>query len=514
MVELRYIPFPQSHHAAPVKAVRGARLGDGEPIEVSLYLKPRPTEADARQPVVDRQAILAARAIRHAPDIETIRRFAADHGLSVVEADGRRRRVRLVGSVAAMRRAFGVDLYHYEGAGVVFRAYEGTLHLREDIAPITESVLGLDTRPVAAPRLLQLVGADRSAVHRPNAIGALYGIPTTPTGEGECIALIELAGGYRQSDITAAFAAMGLVPPTVVAIGVDGASNAPRPASSADVEVGLDIQVAGAIAPGARIAVYFTSNTDAGFADAISQAATDTTNAPSVMSISWGAPESQYSEQARTTLDTALQDAATAGVTVTVAAGDNLATDGIEDGRVHVDFPASSPFVVGCGGTAITVANRVITREIVWNNGTNGTGGGISTVFPVPAFQAQVKLPTNVSTGGAGRGVPDVAADAAPASGYQVTIDGENLAVGGTSAVAPLWAGFFVLVNQARGTPLGLANPVLYATNPQGFREIVVGNNRPADSPLGYDAGPGWNACTGLGVMIGAALFRQLADNG
>lgn len=217
--------------------------------------------------------------------------------------------------------------------------------------------------------------------------------------------------------------------------------------------MGLDIQVAGGIAPGARIAVYFTANTDAGFADAISQAATDTTNAPSVMSISWGGPESAWSAQARTTLDSTLRDAGAAGVTVTIAAGDSLATDGLPDGLVHVDFPAASPYALGCGGTQITVAGGQIAAETVWNEGTSGTGGGISSLYPVPSFQSGFPLPVNLNTGNPGRGVPDVAGDADPVSGYQVTVDGETFAVGGTSAVAPLWAGFLALANEARGTP-------------------------------------------------------------
>ncbi len=196
-------------------------------------------------------------------------------------------------------------------------------------------------------------------------------------------------------------------------------------------------------------------------------------------------------------------------MTVTVASGDNLATDGQTDGAVHVDFPASSPYVVGCGGTNITVSGGKITAERVWNNATSGGGGGISTVFPVPSFQSGVTLPANVSTGGTGRGVPDVAGDADPATGYQVTVDGQTFAVGGTSAVAPLWAGYFALINQARGSRLGFVNPALYA-HASGFREITTGNNIPAGTTLGYDAGPGWNACTGLGVMLGEKLFADL----
>ncbi|MDD2861966.1 MAG: S53 family peptidase [Acidiphilium sp.] len=507
MAEQHYVEFPDSRHEMPARAHRHEKLADGERVEVSVYVKPRPVSGR----FVSHEAVLADRAERHHDDIERIKAFAADHGLEVIEADARRRLVRLAGSAAAMQAAFKVDLHWFSGDQAKFRGYTGALKLRSDIAGIVESVLGLDTRPVAQPRLQRLIKSAQaaSATYLPNQVGGFYGIPTSPDGAGECIAIIELGGGYHESDITTAFAAMGLKPPTVVAVSVDGGSNAPTTPDSADGEVGLDIQVAGGIAPGAKLAVYFTPNTDAGFTDAVTAAATDTTNKPSVMSISWGGPESSYSTQGRNSLNSALQDAAMAGVTVTVASGDNLATDGLSDGAVHVDFPASSPYVVGCGGTAITVSGGTITAESVWNNGTSGGGGGISTVFPVPAFQAGVKLPVNVSTGGTGRGVPDVAADADPNTGYQVTVDGQTFAVGGTSAVAPLWAGFFALVNAARGSRLGFVNPALYA-HEAAFRDITQGNNIPAGSTLGYSAGPGWDACTGLGVMKGGTLFAAL----
>ncbi|MBU2856285.1 S8 family serine peptidase [Acidithiobacillus ferrooxidans] len=502
-----YEPFPESMHKEPAEAHRLSRVEDQENIEISLYVKPRP----ANNMLVSREKVLANRELLYRGDLDIVKTFARDHGLKVLEADTRRRRVRLSGTAAQMRTAFKVDLYWYQGKSAKFRAYTGVLQVRSDLKNVLESVLGLDERTVAQPRLrrIETSAVTTSNTYLPNQIAGFYGIPVHPTGTGECIAIIELGGGFHQSDIRAAFAAMGLTPPNVLAISVDGGENSPTTPDSADGEVGLDIQVAGAVAPGALIVVYFTQNTDAGFADAVSGAATDRTHNPSVMSISWGSPESEYSAQARNTLNSALQDAAEAGVTITVAAGDNLSTDGLNDGAVHVDFPASSPYVVACGGTGITVSNERISREVVWNNGTSGTGGGISGIFPVPSFQEQEKLPVNVSTRSPGRGLPDVAADANPYSGYQVTVDGETFPVGGTSAVAPLWAGFFALANSARGSALGYVNQVLYSQK-DGFREILHGNNIPAKSNLGYQAGPGWNACCGLGVMIGPKLFQIL----
>ncbi|MDX5935161.1 S53 family peptidase [Acidithiobacillus thiooxidans] len=504
-----YEPFPESLHGEPADSRRLSRVEDHENIQISLYVKRRPVN----DILLSREKVLARRETLYRYDLDIVSTFAQDHGLKVLEADARRRRVRISGTAAQMRTAFKVDLYWYQGKAGKFRAYVGVLQVRSDLKNVLESVLGLDERVIAHPRLRRIdrSSATTSSAYLPNQIAGFYGIPVHPTGAGECIAIIELGGGFHQSDIRTAFAAMGLIPPNVLAVSVDGGENSPTTPDSADAEVGLDIQVAGAVAPGALIVVYFTQNTDAGFADAVSYAATDSSYNPSVMSISWGSPESEYSAQARNSLNSALHDAAEAGVTITVAAGDNLSTDGLNDGAVHVDFPASSPYVVACGGTSITVSSGRISQEVVWNNGTSGTGGGISGIFPVPSYQSQVKLPVNVSSGSSGRGMPDVAADANPFSGYQVTVDGETFPVGGTSAVAPLWAGFFALVNNARDNALGYANPILYSQT-KGFREVLRGNNIPANFNLGYRAGPGWNACCGLGVMIGPDLFKFLTQ--
>lgn len=383
------------------------------------------------------------------------------------------------------------------------------MSLPGELLPVVEAVLGLDTRPAAKPRLVMIAAAAAAAANRPDQIAALYQFPRQGNGAGQCIALIELGGGFLPADTSAAFKAMGLTPPTVVAVPVDGGSNKPTPDDGADSEVALDIQVAGGAAPGATIAVYFAPNTDAGFVNAITTAVHDRTRSPSAISISWGSAESNWTSQATQTMNSALQDAATVGVSVFVASGDSLATDGVADGKAHVDFPASSPWAIGCGGTSITVDNGVISEETVWNDGDGGSGGGISDLFPVPSFQQGTKLPASLNGGGSGRGVPDVAADAAPQTGYRLVVGGKVQVVGGTSAVAPLWAGLTALINQGATRPVGFFLSYLYG-HPQLLRPITRGDNIPAGGTIGYEAGPGWNACTGLGVPHGQALFDAL----
>jgi kumamolisin len=237
-------------------------------------------------------------------------------------------------------------------------------------------------------------------------------------------------------------------------------------------------------------------------------------NKPSVISISWGGPESNWTAQAMEQFDQAFQDAGAVGVTVCVAVGDQGSSDGVNDGLAHVDFPASSPNALACGGTTLNVSGDTILSEVVWNDSSSGggaTGGGISDQFPLPSYQQGVGVPPSANSGGkVGRGVPDVAADADPNTGYEVDIDGSSAVAGGTSAVAPLWAGLVARLNQALGKPVGFLNPNLYGPVHQAgaFRDITSGNNG------AYSAGPGWDACSGWGAADGAKVLAALKSSG
>ncbi|HJW18948.1 MAG TPA: S53 family peptidase, partial [Candidatus Nitrosotalea sp.] len=196
------------------------------------------------------------------------------------------------------------------------------------------------------------------------------------------------------------------------------------------------------------------------------------------------------------------------GITICAAVGDNGSSDAVEDGLAHVDFPASSPYVLACGGTRVESSDNKIVAESVWNDLPNGgaTGGGISDTFDLPVWQSRAQVPPSVNSGGRiGRGVPDVAGNADPATGYNVLVDGEETIIGGTSAVAPLYAGLVALVNQGTGHKAGYLNPLFYKKIPSPiFSDIVSGNNG------SYKAGPNWDACTGLGRIDGAKLLDAL----
>jgi kumamolisin len=338
--------------------------------------------------------------------------------------------------------------------------------------------------------------------YSPPQIASLYGFPDG-TGEGECVALIELGGGFKPADLETYFGGLKVGSPTVVAVSVDQANNTPTgDGNGPDGEVMLDIEVVGSIAPKAKVAVYFAPNTDAGFLDAITTAIHDTTNKPSVISISWGGPESSWTSQAMTAMDNAFQAAATMGITVCVASGDNGSSDGASDGKDHVDFPASSSFALACGGTSLRAATT-IESESVWNNGASGgaSGGGVSSFFALPSWQKGLSARNSQgkATPLTKRGVPDVAGDADPETGYTVRVDGTDTVIGGTSAVAPLWAALIARINGITGKPAGFINALLYA-NPAALRDITAGNNGD------FDAAAGWDACTGLGSPNGQSL--------
>jgi len=449
-------------------------------------------------------------------DAAAVKKFADQHGLVVTQQDLARRTVVLSGTVAQFNEAFGVDLQQFEHDGGSYRGRTGAINLPDELNGVVEAILGLDNRPQARPHFRSTpphgnvhwsASAATPGSFTPTQLASLYNFPAG-NGQGECIAIIELGGGYRPADIKAYFTSLGIAAPTLSAASVDHGKNHPTgDPNGPDGEVMLDIEVAGAVAPAAKIVVYFAPNTDAGFLDAITTAVHDTTNRPSVISISWGGPESAWTQQSMTAFDQAFQAAATMGITVCIASGDNGSSDGVNDGADHVDFPASSPHALACGGTSLKAANGKIASEVVWNDGANGGagGGGVSGVFSLPPWQNGLQV---TSTHGGSkplgnRGVPDVSGDADPQTGYDVRVDGRNTVIGGTSAVAPLWAGLIARINSAKGSPVGFVNPQLYK-QPAALNDIKQGNNGD------FSASAGWDACTGLGSPNGQKVAGAL----
>src|SRR5208282_4040414 len=523
------LPLAGSDRAPMQGAQEIGPANPNETVDVTIRLrsragkKPIVNSEEFTKPI-EKRTVLSRKEFeqRHGADPESIARiesFAREHKLIVKEKSAARRTVILSGTVAAMSQAFGVTLKEYQHPGGKYRGRTGAVQLPAELHDIVEGVFGLDNRPQAKPHFRRRhgqAGARAAAVslsYTPAQVATFYDYPTDADGSGECIALVELGGGYNPADLSAYWGQLNLAKtPTVSAVSVgNGGNNPTGDPNGPDGEVMLDIEVCGAIAPGAKIVAYFAENTDAGFLNAITTAVHDSTNNPSVLSISWGGPESSWTQQAMTTMDEAFQSAAAMGVTVCVAAGDDGSTDGVTDGANHVDFPASSPNVLACGGTKLVASGNTITSETVWNelaSNEGATGGGISDVFPLPSWQNGAGVPPSANPSqNVGRGVPDVAGDADPSTGYVTLVDGQPDVIGGTSAVAPLWAGLVARLNQKLQTPVGYANPLLYgeAAKAGAFHDITSGNNG------AYNAGPGWDACSGLGTPIGGALLSALA---
>ena len=445
-------------------------------------------------------------------DIAAVERFAHAHDLTVVRADAGQRTVVLSGTLVNLTRAFSTELRMHDMPAGRFRMRSGPLYVPSSLAGIVQGVFGLDDRPTATPKL-RFPRAAPLTSYTPLEVGAAYAYPARLDGTGECIALIELGGGFQASDLESYFSELGLSPlPSVTAVGVDGGRNGPTgDPQGPDGEVLLDIEIAGALAPRARIAVYFAPNTDRGFLDAVLAALHDKVRRPSVVSISWGCPESSWTQQALAAFDGALEDAALLGVTVCCAAGDGGSSDGAADGFAHADFPASSPHALACGGTRLVVAQGR-SAETVWNDGTGGaTGGGVSDAFDLPEWQTGASVPPSANPGHrVGRGLPDVSGNADPETGYRIRADGQDTAVGGTSAVAPLLAALVARCNQGLGRRVGHLNPTLYtdAGVRAAFHDVTEGSNG------AYRAGPGWDACTGWGTPRGDQLLAALGKPG
>jgi kumamolisin len=441
-------------------------------------------------------------------DIEKVVSFAHEQGLAVVSQSVAGRTVKLSGTVAALQKAFGVDLKVYQDATGTrsYRGRTGPVHLPDELTDIVESVHGLDNRDQAKPhfRLVQKGHLSprtraRAKTLQPTDVATAYSFPTA-TGAGQTIALIELGGGYRTSDLNSYFA-KAKASPKVSSVSVHGATNHPTGnPDGPDGEVVLDIEVAGAIAKQSNIVVYFAHNTDKGFLDAINAAVHDKKNKPSIVSISWGGPEISWTPQSMDAYNEVFKDAALLGVTVLVASGDDGSSDGVNDGDDHVDFPASSPFVMACGGTRLLTKSGQISDETTWGGiaGDGASGGGESTHFTPPSYQKGV-IPGNFT----GRGVPDVAGDADPQTGYDVLVDGVDSTVGGTSAVAPLYAALVAQLNESLGVKCGFLNPFFYA-NHDVFHDITKGTNG------SFNAQSGWDPTTGSGSINGKALLKKL----
>jgi kumamolisin len=566
--------IPGSNRPAVPQAKLLKKSDPGSRIKVSIYVRQNPTApGKSLSPLDELNSKLPAERRylsgdefnstfgADPADLDKIAAWAKASKLKVLDRSVPKRRVLVEGTIGDISKAFGVQLNEYDHPeSGRFRGRVGQIHVPADLFGIVQGVFGLDTRLVGRPRLrkgnvhpvdfetLRSNGRGKAralalaspaspfpGTFFPRDVAQLYGYPDTFTGSGQNIAIFAFngttpdpRGGYKLSALQNYFEKLfGGKTPTIKNVIVQGPGNDPGPDTNASSkrgdatgEVMLDMCVVGSVAPDATIFMYFTEFTSQGWVDALHEAITDS-NQISVISISYGNPEDDpqgaWTSMGVQVVNQAFQAAAAKGITICCASGDDGSSDQVTSGA-HVDFPASSPFVLGVGGTKLVASNSTppaITSETVWNetlHNEGATGGGVSAVFTKPAYQNTVSVPPSANPPHKiGRGVPDVAAVADPVTGVVVMhIDGKHLEpIGGTSAAAPLWAALIARLNEGLKARCGFLNPLLYGRFSSGvLRDITTGNNG------AYVASPGWDPCTGLGSPNGDQLFQALSGAG
>ncbi len=455
-------------------------------------------------------------------DVDAVYAFAQANNLKIGPSNLVRRTVSLSGTIGHISGAFSVEFNHYALDETKFRGRTGCIHVPAKLASIITGVFGLDNR-----RMAHRARAGRSLFQfTVRQLMTHYNFPNSKKGDGETIGIIAFApSGYRPSDLKIFFDDLGVPVPQVTDVNINGAKNSPGDQED-DTEITMDIEIAGGTAPDANIAVYFATEDENGWVQAIKTAVHPDQGQPfpSVLSISWDWAEFAKSDQgyvwtpaAMQAVSETFQEAASLGITVFVAAGDYGTDCRVNDGKAHVFYPASDPWVVSCGGTECSMVNGEVVAEATWSP----TGGGISDFFDPPEWQMTAVVPTSVNPGARkGRGIPDLCAAAAP--GLQVVVGGETVDGGGTSQVAPLLAGLIAYLNSETKRRTAFLNPLLYRLgNTSLFRDIndAVANSSPymksdgqrGFSP-GYTSGPGWDACTGWGCIDGTELLRALKE--
>jgi hypothetical protein len=562
-----YARLVGSERKPPGVAKRTGTADPGETGIISVYVRRRPDAPKmpeisdwaknprSRPRHISREELAATYGALPA-DLEKVAAFLRSHGFTIRESNIGRRVVTASGTVAQMSKAFAVDLGKYESPTETFRGREGFVHLPAELAGIVTNVFGLDTRSVSARKHVRNRPSGNPApggasLMTPPQVAKLYNFPTG-NANGQTIGIVEFGGGFvvnattkAPTDIDSFYSGLGLSTPSLTAVSVDSASNSPAGSATnvwdqdPDIEVALDIDVAGSVAPGAALAVYFAPNETDKWMDAVTTAIHDTTNKPTVISISWGGDESGWPDGDRGSFQDALKDAALLGVTVLIATGDNGTNQGVNDGSAHVQYPASDPWALACGGTFIANVSGSTFTEGTWNDA-GATCGGVSVKYGVQAWQDGANVPPSINDDKTlGRGLPDVSGNASPFSGYTLFLYGSKTTaltvtsgsdkglvfgpVGGTSAVAPLYAGLVALINSALGENVGYINPTLYALAQEAgqtiFRDVADNGNNSVTftksdgttgtSP-GYTSGAGWDPCTGWGSIDGTALLTRL----
>jgi subtilase family serine protease len=461
--------------------------------------------------------------------VRQVASFLQSQGLTVTAIASNNQLIDATGSVAQAQQAFNTRINNYRLGTHTFYANATAPSLPASLIPLVTSIGGLDNSLHYQPHYRRLNARPAApGGYTPDDLAAAY--DATPLqnagflGDGQAVALFEL-DGYQSGDVAQYFQAYDLGNPSITNVLVDGFNGS---AGQAAIEAELDIEVVAAMAPHARQIVYEGPNTTQGLNDTYNKIVTD--HKARIAVVSWGICESSSGPGELQILDNIFKQAAAQGISFFAASGDAGAYD-CGDGNPAVDSPASDPYVTGVGGTNLQLNSGAYDYESVWSNPKSklrspkgaGSGGGISNTFKLPPWQSGPGVDNQYSNGN--RQVPDVTADAAPATGYSIYCTVMNagcpssgwITVGGTSAAAPLWAGSMALINQylrADGKArVGFANPTLYRlSNVQqafpAFHDITDGTN------LLYSATTGYDLASGLGSPDIYNIARDLDPSG
>ncbi|WP_223632979.1 protease pro-enzyme activation domain-containing protein [Corallococcus sp. EGB] len=480
--------------------------------------------------------------------LAAVRRFAKSHRLTITSERRDRGCVTLQGAAAAMCKAFGVDLRRFTQGRTSYLSHTKPVTLPRALRGVVEWVLGLDTRPLvthnAASLPIPREAAKQVGLRSYTApqVASLYRYPQNQ-GEGQCVGVIELAGGYRPSDLEASLKSAG-VKRTAPVVNV-GPNKVGILHTASDAEVTMDVELVAAVCPAARVVVYNAGSKDYSLRDyhrVLAEALSDRENRPSVLTTSWSFYEGSLIQQGEEgVFERLFVEAALLGITVCAASGDlgsqvpvNAVSPTGAITLAATSYPAASALVLGCGGTTLEAVGDVLHHERVWNRlgeamsmgllgrmstAAGASSGGVSTMNALPLYQQGMGVPDLVRSSwkngafdvsrSTGRGVPDVAANADLHTGYQIVFKGQQGVAAGTSAAAPMWAALIVRLNEALGERVGFLNPRLYTLVTEGeavVRRITQGGNGAyfaSEETL-------WNACTGLGTPDGEALLAGL----
>jgi kumamolisin len=531
-----FVPLAHSHRPAKDGAERLAEVAPETSVELTLALRgPDLPHVDdlALHPMS--RADLAKAASAAPEDAQRVGEALGRFGFTVEAVSLPTRSMRVRGTAAQAEAAFRTRLSRYASAEAgAFRGREGDLSLPAELDGLVTGVFGLDERPVVRRRSAPLQARGAAGPFGPSDLEARYNFPDGD-GAGQQIVIAEFGGGYLANDLALYCQRVGRPQPrvTVTPFGVGVPTTVAEiqalppdeqnAAQLATLEVSTDVQIVAGLCPAAEIFLYFAPVSQKGVIDLLDALIAGQPADPVAVSISWGFAEDsgQLSAAAVQAIDQKLQQLAMIGVTVCVSAGDDGSGAQMSDGKAHVDFPASSAFTLGVGGTMLADG-----EEVVWWQdpgrrtpaGGGATGGGVSELFARPAWQA-VEVASINPGARAGRVVPDVAALAGD-PGYEIMLIDAPFTNGGTSAATPVWAA--LVARMAQHLPAGkqrrFLTRLLYEASGGttvgglGCRPVVSGDNASHPHPgKGYAAGPGFSACAGWGVPDGQALLAALA---